>query len=262
MYRFCYCDSERGDIMQNRTSTDTGQGQDKGVTVAYLRVSTEEQAREGVSLAAQREAVEAFARARGETLAAVYVDAGASGSTLDRPGLADMLAAVDAGGVACVVTFKVDRLSRSQRDLWATVERMQEAGTGLASVTEPIDTTSPSGRAMLGMLGVFAQMERETLAERTRAGMAQVKREGRHCGRVPYGFRLDPDARPGTLVADPDEQRTIAAVAAMRAEGSTLAAIARVLNASGYRTRSGARFRSETVRRLVATAAAVDLAAA
>jgi site-specific DNA recombinase len=197
---------------------------------------------------AQRAQIAAYCEARGWTLAGVEQDAGASGSTIKRPGLARVIERVHAGEVEVVVVARLDRLTRRQRHLLAIVEdELTPHGCGLASVAESFDTSTPAGRAMMSLLGTFAELERDTIRERTRSALAQVKAEGRHAGRIPYGSRLVAHGRPGELEMDPDEARVVRLAAWMRAQGHSLEQIGRVLNQAGHRTRSGARWSRQMV---------------
>jgi len=170
----------------------------------YLRVSTDEQAREGVSLPAQREALVAFCRSQGWDVAEVYIDDGYSGKNLKRPAMQRLLQDVAGGRLDLVLVYKLDRLSRRQRDVLHLLEEVFEpAGVGFKSATEPFDTLIPFGKAMVGLLSVFAQLERETIAERVRMGKREAARQGRWhgSGRVTYGYRKA--AGTPYLVPDP-----------------------------------------------------------
>lgn len=168
----------------------------------YCRVSTDEQAREGLSLAAQRERLLAFCLSQGWTVADTYIDDGYSGKDIDRPALQRLLADAREARLDVLLVWKLDRLSRRQRDVLHLVEdEFTPAGIGLRSITESFDTTSPAGKAMLGMLSVFAQLERETLIQRVRLGKEQSARQGRWFGGTPpFGYQLP----RGTHVLEPD----------------------------------------------------------
>jgi len=152
-------------------------------TAAYLRVSTEEQSREGYSIAAQRDRLLAFCRAQGWDVAGIYVDDGYSGASLDRPQLKKLREDVRAGKVNLVLVWKVDRLSRRVSHLAQLVEEFDEHGCAFRSATEPFDTSHAAGRAFLQMLAVFAELERETIRERARHGIHQRIKEGHLHGR-------------------------------------------------------------------------------
>ena len=139
------------------------------VAALYIRVSTLDQAREGYSLAAQQAALEAWA-AQKSYATQLYADEGISGKDIGhRPAMRQMLADVEAGKIAVVAVWALSRLTRSVADLYATLELLAARGVALISHTEGFDTGTPTGRAMMGLLGVFAQMEREITAERVRA---------------------------------------------------------------------------------------------
>src|SRR4051812_40067194 len=136
--------------------------------IAYLRVSTASQADEGVSLDAQRSKLEAYARAVDLTIVEVVVDAGVSAKTLDRAGLKRALALLDTGAASGLLVAKLDRLTRSVRDLGDLVDRYFSHRFALLSVADAIDTRSAGGRLVLNVLASVSQWEREAIAERTR----------------------------------------------------------------------------------------------
>lgn len=167
----------------------------------YIRVSTEEQAKEGFSLGAQRDRCEEFARSQGWEIVGVYTDDGYSAKNLKRPSLQRLMQDAEARAFDAVLVWKVDRLSRRQRDTLHLIEDVfTPAEVGFRSVTESFDTTSPAGMAMLGMLAVFAQLERATIVERTVMGRSRRLSEGRWVGTAPFGYRyaegghIEPDA--------------------------------------------------------------------
>lgn len=195
--------------------------------MGYVRVSTEEQAREGVSIEAQEERIRALATAKGWSLGDIIRDAGYSGKNLNRPGAKGLVDACQQGSVDVVIVFKVDRLTRRQRDLWHLLEEVFEAnGVGFVSVTEAFDTTTAAGKAFLGMIGIFAQLERDLVSERTREALGHKKRRGQWIGRRPTGFRINDGGR---LEADPDMLRLIARAKRLRREGASFGEISRVL---------------------------------
>lgn len=144
----------------------------KCMNIGYARVSTEEQ-----NLDLQRQALEAAG------CATICEDHGVSGAARDRPGLADALARVKAGDV--LVVWKLDRLGRSLPHLVEVVNGLREAGIGFRSLQEQIDTTSAGGRFYLHILAALAEFERELISERTKAGMASARRNGKNVGRPP-----------------------------------------------------------------------------
>ena len=168
----------------------------------YTRVSTLDQAREGYSLEAQRKALTDWCLQRGHGPPAVYEDAGISGKDIrHRPAMQQLLDDVCAGKYDLVVVWALSRLTRSVADLYSIWGMMQAHGCDLVSYTEAYDTTTPVGRAMMGLLGVFAQMEREITGERVAAAMRERAMQGkRTCSEVlgydttPGGLRINPAA--------------------------------------------------------------------
>lgn len=156
----------------------------------YVRVSTQEQAQEGYSIAAQTERLQAYCAAKDWIIAGTYVDAGFSGSNMQRPELIRLLGDVRAGIIDCVLVYKLDRLSRSQKDTLTLIEdEFLSRGVSFVSLSENFDTNTPLGRAMVGILSVFAQLEREQIRERMAMGKAQRAKEGLyHGGHCPFGY--------------------------------------------------------------------------
>jgi len=218
--------------------------------VAYLRVSTSQQADHGVSLAAQRAKVEAYAALYDLELVAVIEDAGASAKTLQRDGLTQALAMIDAGLVDALLVVKLDRLTRSVRDLDTLISRYfgRSEGPALMSVSEQIDTRSAAGRLVLNVLASVSQWEREAIGERTTAALAHKKSRGERLGQVPYGYCVATDGVH--LEEDPKEQRAIELIAALRRDGLSIRAIAARLNEGQVEAR-GTRWHPTTVSRLL-----------
>lgn len=159
----------------------------------YTRVSTDDQAREGTSLAEQRERLLAFCRSQGWEVHGVYEDDGYSGRDLHRPAMERLIREARERHFDVVAVFKLDRLSRRQKDVLHLLEDVLEpAGVGFRSATEPFETTTPFGKACLGMLAVFAQLERDTIQARTEGGKRRRLAEGALVS-IPrtYGYRYD-----------------------------------------------------------------------
>lgn len=218
--------------------------------LAYLRVSTDKQAEEGVSLDAQRAKVELYAELYGLDLAGVYVDAGASAKSLDRPELQRALAALTAGKADALVVVKLDRLTRSVADLGALVEQSTREGWALLSVSEQLDTRSAAGRLVLNILASVSQWEREAIGERTSAALSHKAAQGEYTGgQVPYGWALDADGV--NLVPHAGEQLVILAAQELRAQGYSLRKVADALAERGLSPRSGGRWYATSVKRLL-----------
>jgi len=148
-------------------------------TGIYVRVSTEEQAREGFSIRAQQEKLSTYANVMEWDLYKIYADEGISGKNItDRPAINDMISDIKSKKIENVLVFKVDRLTRSTKDLTELLEIFQENNCAFNSLMESIDTKSASGRMFLKIIGIFAEFERENIAERVKLGFEKKAREG------------------------------------------------------------------------------------
>ncbi|MGN0999728.1 MAG: recombinase family protein [Faecousia sp.] len=192
----------------------------------YIRVSTARQDQEGYSIPLQKERLIAYCKAKGWVVAGVFIDPGHSGSSLERPGIESLIEAVEAGKYDVVLVYKLDRLSRSQKDTLFLIEDVFMAhNTDFVSMQESFDTTTIYGRAMVGILSVFAQMERETITERTMMG-----RSGRAEGGLWHGGGTDPlgyDYVDGELVVNPVEAQQIREIYGLYADGYSVTEITR-----------------------------------
>ena len=160
------------------------------LTLAYCRVSTEEQAEEGWSIEGQTDKLRAYASLRDLGEITVVSDPGLSGKNMLRPGLQQWLAAVEADHVTHVVVWKLDRLSRNLRDLMELRDTFDKHAVTLHSVCENLDLSTPSGRWFFSMMGGQAEYFREALAENVRMGDARAHKEGRHLNRPKFGYDL------------------------------------------------------------------------
>jgi len=222
-------------------------------TVAYIRVSTDKQAEHGVSLEAQRAKLQAYAALYDLDLVAIEVDAGLSASTLDRPGLQSALTMLRTRKADALLVVKLDRLTRSVRDLGDLVDRYFGASrsASLLSVGDQIDTRTAAGRMVLNLLTTVAQWEREATAERTSAAMQHKAAKGEYTGgKVPYGFTLAADGV--LLVEDAGEQAVLSQVRELHAGGLSLRAVAAELDRRGIVSRVGRTFAAPQIARMVA----------
>ena len=216
--------------------------------IGYARVSTDKQADRGVSLEAQQEKIRAMAVVQGAELVDVIVDAGESAKTLDRPGMERLLVLVDARKVDTVIIAKLDRLTRSVKDLALLLENFTRRGVGLVSVAESLDTNTAAGRLVLNIMVSVSQWEREAIGERTRDAMAHMKATHQAYSPTPYGFERNGDM----LATADDEQGTVQQIRAWKAAGWTLRKIAGELNRLGVATKNGgAAWYASTVRGIV-----------
>jgi site-specific DNA recombinase len=208
----------------------------------YTRTSSDEGLdSEFNSLDAQREAGEAYiASQRQEGWVALptrYDDGGYSGATLDRPALQRLLADVEAGKIDVVVVYKVDRLTRSLLDFARLIGIFDRHGVSFVSVTQPINTATPTGRLMLNVLLSFAQFEREIDGERIRDKIAATKRKGKYCGGVPV-LGLDVDRERKRLVVNPEEAKLVRHAFEEFVRTGMATPTVQLLNDEGYTTKA------------------------
>lgn len=224
--------------------------------IAYTRVSTADQAIEGVSLEAQDTRLRAWAVAQGVELVEVVTDAGISAKTLDRPGLARVLEMLRNGEADGLVVFKLDRLTRRTVDLLMLVDELFADGSrSLVSLSESVDTASAAGRMMLTMLGALASWERETIGERTAEALRHLKAQNVKMGRDGYGWTYGEAVDDeGRRVVEPveSERAAIERAKELRAAGRSLRQIAEALTVEGHETKRGGRWHAKTVRSLIA----------
>ncbi len=226
--------------------------------IAYVRVSTDEQAAEGVSLDAQVASVRAYALLRGLELVDVVVDAGVSaGKPLaERVGGAVVLEAVKRRKVRTVVAVKLDRVFRNAGDCLTTTEEWDRVGVALHLVDmggQAIDTSSAMGRFFLTVMAGAAEMERNLIRERTTSALAHKRSEGRRTSKdAPFGWRIGDDG--DTLEHDAAEQRAIELIRELRAGGMSIRGIVQHLEDRGIAAR-GSRWHKTTLERVLARAA-------
>ncbi|MEH7503250.1 recombinase family protein [Neobacillus drentensis] len=170
----------------------------------YIRVSTEEQSKEGYSLDAQLDKLEAFCYSQGWEIVKVYREEGQSAKDMNRPQLKKLLKELDP--IDVVLVYKLDRLSRSVADINKLLQKFDDNEVSFKSSTEPYDTTTSQGKLLINIFASLAQFEREQLAERVYMGMTKKAELGeRNGGRAPFGYRL----KEGKLVIDEKEAKII-----------------------------------------------------
>ena len=171
----------------------------------YVRVSTEEQAKEGLSIDAQIDKCKAFCHARDWKVFKIYKDAGFSAGTLNRPALELLLRDAQEKKFSIILVYKIDRFSRKLKDLIMVLEDLKEKNINFTSVTEQIDTTSAMGEAFFQIIGVFAQLERGMVKERVELAFDRKIKFGEALFRAPYGYVY----QNKKLVLDPENSEKI-----------------------------------------------------
>ncbi|WP_298163283.1 recombinase family protein [Brevundimonas sp.] len=219
----------------------------------YTRKSSEEGLDQAFnSLHAQREACEAYIKsqaAEGWSLVpTLYDDGGFSGGNIERPGLKQLLADIDAGKIDTIVVYKIDRLTRALSDFARIVERLDAAGASFVSVTQAFNTTTSMGRLTLNVLLSFAQFEREVTGERIRDKIAQSKAKGMWMGGVPpMGYDIPTDPVTRALVVNPVETERVRCIFQRYLDLGSVSALEQWLGEQGWRTRERKTRRDETV---------------
>ena len=212
----------------------------------YLRVSSEEQ-REKATIRIQREFLEGYCRLHGLEVAGQYHDDGVSGTIPlhERPESRRLLEDAKEDNFQTVLVYRLDRFGRSLLGIVDAHDRLEALHVALRSTTEPVDTSSPSGRLIFQMLASFAEYERGTIRERTLAGLHRAFRNGKHAGRIPYGYDI---AQGDSFVIVDDEARIVRKIIANIANRATLYSEFKRLNDEGMPS-PGYRFRGDEERR-------------
>lgn len=195
----------------------------------YIRVSTDFQAEEGYSIDAQKEQLSAYCISKGIKKYEFYIDGGWSGSNIERPEMQRLIKDVKEDKISHVIVYKLDRLSRSQKDTLYLIEDVfNPHGVDFVSLNESMDTSTPMGRLMLGILSAFAQLERENIRLRTRMGMKERVKSGLWMGggRIPFGY--DYNKEKGILVPNKDAQK-VRQIYKLYIEGKSPQEIANIL---------------------------------
>jgi site-specific DNA recombinase len=216
----------------------------------YTRVSTDAQGEvDKVSLPEQERMAKACIESKGWSYVGTYEDNGYTGRNTNRPALQRMLEDAKLGKVDAIVIFKLDRLSRRQRDTIDIIEEvLLKNDVDLVSLRETLDTTTPWGRAMIGVLSSFNQLESENIAQRTAMGRYATAREGGYAGgKPPLGYK----AVDGKLIVVPEEAEIVRLVFELRSQGGTLMGITKELNDRGYRSKKGNEFKHSAIQTIL-----------
>jgi DNA invertase Pin-like site-specific DNA recombinase len=226
-------------------------------SIAYVRVSTQDQAAEGVSLGAQEARIAAYCAAMGWAVSESVRDAGESAKSLKRPGIASVLDAVRRGLVERIVVAKLDRLTRSVRDLADLIDLCAKHDVALVSVGETLDTSTAAGRMVVNMLGVVAAWEREAIGERTASALAHKRRQRVAYGPTPFGYR-----REGRdLLPDVAEQAALCEAQRMDDAGASFREIGAMLTTRGIMPHRGRAWHASSVRAILRSRMATEAAA-
>ncbi len=225
------------------------------LAIGYCRVSTREQADEGVSLAAQQSKIEAFADSKDLELIECIVEEGVSGSVplKERDGGALIFDAIQNKGVKVVVATKLDRLFRDALDCLAMTREWEKQGVKVLLLDMGVDFSTPTGKAFLTNAASFAELERNLISERTKDGLAQVKKEGIKLGGVGWGWTrveaVDEKGRLNQAIVT-EEIEIVIRIKQMREDGCTFQHICDVLDHEGIKTKKGGKWWPMTVKNI------------
>jgi len=216
--------------------------------IGYIRVSTEEQAREGISLDNQRAKIEAYCEYKGFTLVGIIEDAGISGGkNKARPGFIEVLNKVESGEAEALVLYSLERLSRDMLTLLALERLLDEHDIELHTVEGEVNTSTPDGFVNFAMKAFLGEMERRQVKYRTKKAMEFKKAQGSVVGSVPYGYRR----LQNCLEPEEGEQKVIALAKSLYGASCNLSEICRRLTEQGCMTRNGKPFTVEQVKRIL-----------
>src|SRR3989344_1773573 len=183
--------------------------QNKPLAAIYIRVSTEEQVQHGFSLAAQEDALKNCCSALGYEIYKIYRDEGKSAKDIKhRPAMQEMLQEAEQKKFSAIYIYKLDRFSRSLKDLILTIEKLKEWGVDFISLQDRIETASASGKLMFHIISAFAEFERNIIGERTTFGMERKSKEGGAITKPPLGYKMV-DKK---LIVDPEKAPHVKAI--------------------------------------------------
>ncbi len=211
----------------------------------YARVSTEEQATDGYSVKAQRDALSDYARKNNLNIIDEYIDEGKSGKSISgRPQMTKLLKDAAQKKFDTVIIYKLDRLARKTRDSLVIAETLNNHGVQLISLSESIDTSTPHGRMFYTVLSSLAEMEREQIVGRVKMGMTQRAKEGKWNGGQCIGY----DSKDKQLFVNPNEAIIVKEIFQLADKGYGYKKITGIINRKGYKTKKGNEFSIATVK--------------
>lgn len=206
--------------------------------IGYIRVSTEDQAKEGISLDNQRAKIKTYCELKDFELIDIIEDAGISAKNLNRPGVKTVIGFARKKKIDAVVVYKLDRMFRSTVDALETTKQFDKWGISFHSIQETLDTKSAMGRFFFTITAGLAELERGIIGERTREALQHKRSKGEKTGGdVPYGFDLDPGT--GLLIENESEQKAIRLIRKLQFKRYSLRAICKELESERHRTKTG-----------------------
>lgn len=203
--------------------------------IGYVRVSTQDQKDNGVSLEDQKQRIQAWCISQGHELIKIFEENKTGSSIRKRPVFKEAIDSTKKDMI--LVVTKLDRFSRSLVDTMTTAKRLTKKGATLVSISENFDTCSPIGKVVFAILASFAEFERDMIVKRTTDALRYKKEQGERMGTIPFGYKVGDDNKK--LVIDEDEQHIILSIHTLRSQGYSLQKIADQLNKDGLKTSKG-----------------------
>lgn len=213
----------------------------------YVRVSTEEQAEEGFSINGQINVLEEYCKKNNYKIIEIYKDEGISGKSIERPSLKKLLRDSEEGNFNMVMVWKISRLSRKQLDFLSIIDQLEKKGVSFFSYSENIDASTATGKAMLQMMGSFAELERNMILENLKMGMTQRAKEGKWNGGSVLGY----SSKEKKLVINEDEATLVKHIFDLYINGKGFKTIANQLNHEGYKTKRNTHFSTNSIRTII-----------
>ena len=219
--------------------------------IGYIRVSTDEQARSGISLDLQESKIRDYTKLNDLELSKVIRDEGESGKDLKRPGMEEVINLVNGRKIEGIIVYKLDRLSRKVIDTLNLIEQFDRHGVAFHSITERIDTKTAMGKFFITILSALAQMERDMISERTKGALNYKRSQGGLAGGIPYGFTSKGKKKEARLTKDDTEQKILKTILDTHAAGGSYNKIANELNRQEISTRSNGKWYPQTIKSII-----------
>jgi len=219
--------------------------------VGYIRVSTDEQAKTGISLEAQESKIRGYAQLNDLDLLKVIRDEGESGKDLKREGIQEIIWLVKDKKIDGIIVYKIDRLSRKVIDTLNLIEQFDKNGVAFHSITERIDTKTATGRFFITILSALAQMERDLISERTKGALNYKRSQGGLAGGVPYGYNSSGKKKTAILIKKDTEQKILKVIIQAHFVGRSYNWIANELNRQGIPSRCNGKWYPQTVKSVI-----------
>lgn len=213
----------------------------------YVRVSTEEQAEEGYSINGQISILSEYCKNNGYEIVSIYKDEGVSGKSINRPSLKQLLIDSESNQFKMVMVWKISRISRIQLDFLNIIDQLEKNDVSFFSYSENIDASTPTGKAMLQMMGSFAELERNITLENVKMGMTQRAKEGKWNG----GSMLGYSSSNKQLIIVEHEANIVRHIFDLYVSGKGYKAIANQLNHEGYKTKRNKEFSINSIRAII-----------